>query len=137
MKKLENIRNDNDDIFDSTLIYSPLGEVEDKFRYIVIMTPKINCVFENDKLSSLKSLIAKYLYDNGAVLEKIVLFSDYVLITVLISINIPVDKVLMRVLRKNRSLFRQHYFVTNTEFPDEDTIKEYLDIAKEFDPIKS
>ena len=114
-------------------ISSGLGGTRDKLRYYFLVMPIDDNIFTNTQVNIIKSesdIIAKEL---DCIVESVIPSDKHVALIVLISMDVAIASFIEPIISKCNELGEfvyEHYYVTNTNIPDQEEIDEVIKIVK-------
>lgn len=108
------------------MIMSPLGGKRNTLRYYVVVSKKKSEQFVNEEKDMLRQTLVRITKRMQSEVENFELYSSYVLIRMLISIDVSPSDVIDAFLDEFKRILRYHYFMINTHKPTKKEINEYL-----------
>lgn len=112
------------------LIITGLGGCGNKFRYFITISARKNVVLKSSFKTKLKKDFNALFSQTKAKLEDVVVNPDHIRVLLLISMDYSVDAIVLPLIRKLNSSsnqFYKHYFVVNTNIPNDNEVQDYVD----------
>lgn len=115
---------------DKGLIITGLGGDGQQFRYFIVISANKHSVLKPSFNAKVKKTLSSLFSQAEVKIEKITINPDHVRLMLLISMDNSVEEIVMpfiQKLNKNSNQLYEHYFVVNTNIPEDNEIQKYVD----------